>query len=889
MENKEFFLKTVEESFNELYKIAKDRFELADLKLSKISPLGFLIYSIAYISEDSKRYYDWLYNNAFISTANEYSALMKIGALFGYKYQTASAAEFIGNIRIILPSSEVENQSNIKIHIPYGTQFVAEEIIFTLLADLEIKVDTIGKNVIGFYYNPINSKYLTVIGKLDKRDNKSYEIVIPAREIYQLRIIEKEIVVPNYPFGTFYKIDISKYYDKSTEQLNKLFVYVKDVSKGADASFEEYKIDVIEIQYGSDDKVVFLDQIDRNKYVIRLGNGIYGYKIPENSIVKLVMWVTKGSSGNISANSVFKVNLSSTSVTVNDRLITSSEVVQIVSTKDTSSGVDIKSLDEIRKELLKTIRTKETVVSEIDYIEFVRNSVKSETYKISYYDPIMCGNIVKIFTPLLDDVGRPFKTVSLSPSLKGYDEEVIYNPELIYTTSYKTFVDTSVIVTQDNVKDTDTIPVSDASVFTAGDIIKFENSDNTYEIKSADTNNNTIVLTETLNSTDVLNNGTKIYKWDNEKIPVVSPFIYVRNVSGNSYFVYYDRSEFDNVGFNITDLYNNNYIIPSVKFYSKVSKIDLSQSKIFLDIRAQIDNFYELNYSPEFKLKIEDLEVELNEENGYKVSGIDITNILPGNNIYEKLKYLSDNGLSFSVVINNSDTTEELVFGHSSKNLRPIKDVSDFISPKIKTNPETGENHIIHVPFISKDELETYNDYLRRKIDEFFDKLGRSEYRLPGADISFGLPNTIEIQNPADILEPQSNNNDKCSLEPVKLPIKPKIVVSTKKEYRNDISKNTLLNELKITVAKFLKDKNSFTQNFKHSDLINLIKTKYKDLIDDVRIIQPSVNIVGKKRQEENIKTEIVKTSGDPVLKDKLIKFTPVYVHFDLDADIEVV
>jgi hypothetical protein len=150
------------------------------------------------------------------------------------------------------------------------------------------------------------------------------------------------------------------------------------------------------------------------------------------------------------------------------------------------------------------------------------------------------------------------------------------------------------------------------------------------------------------------------------------------------------------------------------------------------------------------------------------------------------------------------------------------------------------------------------------------------------------LPNTIEIGNPSDVLEPQSTDTNQCKLNPVRLPIKPSVKITLKKEA---ISVSTVKKEIKKALAKFFKEKKSFTPDVKKSDIVDAVKNSSvgKNIIDDVEVKSPPVNIVGKKDQTQKLKEEILK-SGDAnkSLKDKFVKFTPTFVHFDLDTDLEI-
>jgi len=873
--------KSLEKIFNELYQIAKEKFDLKDIKISKTGTVGYLIYAMAYLLDNAQDYYEFLYRESLPITAQTYEALLTIGAMFGYRFQTARPASFVGKLYFYFPRYS-QNKID-ELHIPYNTRFTNDEgLRFTLYADLTIAFNRENNSVFGRYFKPEHNKYETVVGTIEKVDENFILVSIPARHILQSFTEEEIFTVPYYPMKSNYIYKLQ--YDNKKYQLADIKVF------NLDRNDLKYKIDNIKVLYSSDDDVVFISQKDRNEFYLILPDGIYGRYIPQGTTLKIVKYLTEGSKGNVVYGSKF-VFEGNTHPLYSGAPITDNNLLFIQTTKDLNDGKDIKSINELRKDIIELIRTKKTLITEDDFIEF-GNLNKNDVYVFKFDFGFNSSDVV-FFSPLLDDSGAPFETITLSLTLDQLNQSTIKdNNQILLFPEHKLVLNNTISdsdfnstydikLTQDvNDENQNYIVVNDVSHFSVNDKIALGAPDSTeqlFTITQIDNKNKKLVLDRKIGKK--YSQGTKVYKLKNEEVNLISPFIYIKNELNNSYeAIYFDPNSYH---FSVVEIKNKDAALPKIdKFEIKVTDISKTDKKLKLKFKIHIANKNKLDYEPEIIFKTPNgKRFIFNSDNNFE-NEIELFSSTDNNAAHSsKLTFLERivkglNNFDFEIELNDKNSGENILKGALVLNL--FDNLKDVLKLKIKNNT------LVHIPFLNKDKLDEDEDrknYILNKLKNMVKSVANQiQNRAPGIDTKFSLPNTIEINNPKNYLIPQEDNGEKCHYKNIRFPIK----TSLKLKLGAPIT-NEELSELKKEIAKTLKSAQGFFTSLSPTNLINTVKEKLKDKVFDVSVKSPGAPI----STNPNYEKDLIKKD-----KNNALHFCPPYFYYDIDninIDAEVI
>jgi len=864
-------LKTADKIFEELYNIAKEKFGLVNITPSKSGVIGYILYALAYLQEDAKRYFDFLYSESIPTTAKTIPALLKWAKLFGYPVIFATPAEFIGIIKIYVPVYIIENSedSEIKIQIPDGTKFIYNDIVFTLVdTDLTVKYNKSNGFVVGIYYDKTSNTYTTKYGGVIESTGQHVCIGIPAYNIYQLERLTYELTVPFYNYGTTYKIPID-FYDSNKYQISNIRVYIKLPNE---TEYKAAKIDSLRYIYTPNDLVVFINQTDLNKYELVLPDGNYGMYLPSGTELKIILDLTLGSGGNISQGLVLQ-NTLDTNIYIDNEIITDSNTVQLYSTQNLTSGKDVKNFEEIKTEVIKLIRTNNTLITKQDYIDF-GNLSDEDLY---FYNVVgFPGADTILFVPIKLDNNLPVKSTTLTLEESQFnpsDEDLVVYPTYIYVMKAKETT-TQYIVQNDYLAGSDTIQLDTVSDLNIGDTLLINGSE--YTIVDIDETDKTITIDPPLRNNLV--NRTQIYKYENRKIELISPFIYVKDRLRNKYKGYMiDKSSFTVNIINVNNNYNTD-LSPSVIFEINNFYYDNSDGNYYFSINAVISNNANLEYSPLIKIKTPSGSVhELNKNNGYSTN-IPVKELLTGDTdsltALQASDIMKNINLEFDVY---NGTTGEFIFG-GSLNTAYLKDVSDSINLQILNNPKDSSNPLItFIPFISKGDFDNFKDVITSTLSSLLNGLNQNITRLVGKETKLTFPNTIELREPEYFLTPQSDSKN-CSIDYLEFPISLKIKISKSKDAV--ITEDDILS-IKSELAKYLLSKQGYKINLPQSDIINIVKKSVSNpsSIFDVKVEYPAVSLYS----NVSFEYDWLKSQIDKGNKLAPLQYSPPYFNFNID------
>jgi len=847
---------TIDELINEYYDVAKTYFELNNIQISKTGIIGFLLYVLGYIKKDSEFYYNYLFKELSAVTAEEYTSLLLHGSLYGFIPSFAKPATFKGKLQIVVPkfSSNLEKR---EINIPNNTRFSINDLIWNI--DAYISIIQQGE----YAYVSYNSgdEIRTVNARVfdNPKDNTTQIIEFDLLYAYQYDIQEIEFTMPYYEYGTFYRyvLDLGK-----GNYLADIKVYIKQPES---SNYEKFDVSFVKFGYANDSKVVFISQLDESKYVLEFGDGKSALYIPQNSEVKIKLKVTQGAKANILNGTItFLDTLNRLDYYIDGHienvLIDSSLITGFV-TEPITDGQNVKSINELRQDILNFIKTRNTLVKLDDY-----KAIFSSLYDTCFIfrKSNLVDNNLYIYGVLIDKyLGLPIESASLTFKESDFNPEnskYIYLPEYTYIKKALTSVpfEESIYVVSDVDASNTQIPISNAALLDTNTKISFEINPNIhFKIKNIDKTNNIITIDSPLPFS--LSKNTQVLKVVNKKVDLISPFLYVKNDILNTY----DAKIVNNKDIfpQIDEIYTTNEKIPNFKIQMDLVKDSSSSTLNYRFKILEIDDLS--NYY--FSLSIDKLDL--------------VNEILNSENNFEyKTEFDID---IFSLPLN---CTLEIYNQHNQKlakfkliNFKFIYDISDILSIKRYIDYSTSTTYLIQIPFLSKEKYLDNKDEILNQLINMLYSSNLSEYRLPTVSHEFRLSNTLEVDD-INIFE-EYNPSDK-SAHFLDLPLKLNIKIYFDKNYiiQNNANIYELIDQIKLDLAKYLHE-NFFTHSIKYytSKIVDLLHNY--PFVKYAKVITPNTNIVMK-----DIYKYLDEISSDKL---KLASFNPVYFWFDLN-DINV-
>ena len=837
--------KTVDELINEYYNVAKEYFKLKNIKISKTGVIGFLLYVLGHIKKDSEYYYNYLVKELFPVTAQEYPSILLHASLFGYQPSFANPATYKGNISVILPLNNIEHLKKRIVHIPHGTKFIVNELLWTLDADIEIVEDFENNNFYIVYKTLNELKQLSIIRNTNPVNND--EEVITAELLYlrQYEDNEEAFTMPYYELGTYYRYELDIPQNKYLADLEIL------IKLPSDTTYNKYTISFSKIGYASNDKVVFLSQLSTNKYVIEFGNGINGQYIPANSEVKIKYKLTSGAAGNF-FNGTLKlkdtINVEELYIDNTSKIYTLDQNAVTGSiTSAITDGKNIETVEEIRKKIIDYVKTRNTLVKYDDYKSLITSVYDYEILfkKINFVD-----NDVYIYTVLHNDLFEPYNTISLTLSQDDFTSNAyVYLPEYTYVKqNVVPYPFPEEVKTTSDVHNTNTIPVNNTTYFAAGQKITFNNDiSNIYTITSVDSDNNKIVLDRNVT---FIPNETTIQYVDNERVDLVSPFLYRYDSLLDAYVGYLvDESE---IYFNL--LAGNK--IPNIY-------MQILTDENFTNLTFMIKSFDNKPLDDYiFHLTIEELGIYnqvLDSSNSYTYT-LDISS--------KQDIVLKQLVRSININIDVFDLEANKLGTLYKDSYQYVYDLSDYLV--LKKFVTSGVSYILQIPFIDKNQYQQDKNKILAKIKTVFVNSGINYYRLISVQHSVRFFNTLELYPIDNYLEEEIPDTY------VNLPIKIKLYLKLDrtKLLEDSVNPPELIEQLRLDIAKFLDD--NYT-----GGRIEFYTSKLKDFIHNnkyvkyVSILSPNYNIVVKPYED------YLKSISDDKLK--IASFCPVYFWWDIN------
>lgn len=381
---------TPEEFVDYYYNKLKQDLEVFDIKISKVGFLGFMLNILGYTHFDLKTYYDGLFKEAFLATAQDDESLYLHSSIYGYIPGFATAATATGNLEFDFSTMLPPIRSDIikrEVYLGYydpeydglvTTTGSPERIPATFKYDnYNFTIDSTYKfveEVINPDSTPKTYKYYVEIitddGQVINYPSNTAVISVPLFSTKQYIKKETTISIPNYNFGSYYSIYITV---EEGTYLSDLEVYISNTDPEPTIE-NRYDVQYIKYLFRSDDKVVFLRKITPNIFMLEFGSGIRGNLVSGKNAL-IISKYTYGSKGNLINSNSATIKLDSNgsyteyeykSSSINPEMGYLVESIN-VDFDHSDGGVDILSNEELRDAIVNYVQTRDNLLSERDF------------------------------------------------------------------------------------------------------------------------------------------------------------------------------------------------------------------------------------------------------------------------------------------------------------------------------------------------------------------------------------------------------------------------------------------------------------------------------------------------------------------------------------------
>lgn len=894
---------TPEEFVDFYYEKLKEDLQVYNIQISKVGFIGFLLNLLGYTYFDLKNYYDSLFKEAFVATAQTEEALYMHAAVYGYLPAFANPSTAVGSIEFDFNNyiaKKVPGVVKREVYIGYDSNKKFSPCTFKI-NDFDFTINAIYK-----FVQDNNTYYAEIIGSDGSKviiPSNNAEISAPLHSTKQYFTKETYFPIGKYNLGSYktHYIQIPPGYF-----LSDLEVYISLPGESSETKFD---ISYTKFLFKGSDNVVFLRKLSSTIYVLEFGSGIRGKWVSEGTC-HLITRFSKGDLANIvNSNVGLKIPIAGP-VLAYDYIFTGGQYVPVsstpailqvplVSVQYSEGGRDPLLGDELRTAIINYIQTRDNLVSRRDFYNVASKYAFLSDFKFMYkkiniYD--FTFYFCKVFrnrmqeicyttnhTHLLQPLINPPTNVTANLQSGGnLDPNTQYGYRVVAFDSWsRTGPSVQVTATTTNTNKSIQVswnPVSNAVGYrvygrTPGNQDRYWVVFNTSFIDTGDDSESVLDLVPS-------GSGIEPIVW----YPIflisgsefISPFVYKYNSRMNYYEGYIVRERltvsFTSVvvdpltigsGFEVPVLYLNLVY----DFNKRRTNIVVKSHQDISSLSFKVSVFKERSEQIVFD---ENMIWNVN-ENGFVYS-------------YVNSETFGLFDTSTRIVVSCYDGSNKK-FVCEADNVYQMVDISDIL--KLFKYSHTTNTYIINIPVIIKSEFDDDKQYFLDKMVDFFSGARFSENRMIADNVQGRFLNTFVVEPPfvqSIFVQGQLWNPPVTT---IKFPLKIEVEVTVDMSYvkTNYIDLVVEKDNILLELASYLQQEKSGTDiKYYNSQIIDLIHTNRK-WVKSVKVkVTDSFGTELKDGIEHKSEEDILAT-----LTDKLnaVRYTPVYVYWDLN-NIEV-
>jgi hypothetical protein len=233
--------------------------------------------------------------------------------------------------------------------------------------------------------------------------------------VYQGTFLTKQFVVDG-------SLDQRFLLDNSYVDTSTIVVYVKGI---ADTGLgREYSLVDNILNIDSSSEIYLLQEVQDEKYQLLFGDGYFGKKLENQSVITVTYIVTDGKDGNGASRFSFSGSLRGSLKGSLDEIIVPSNTVTITTNQSSQNGGDIESIDSIKYFAPRVYESQYRAVTARDY-ESIIKKIYPDTESVSVVggeelDPPEFGNVVISIKPKNGTYVSDFNKSQILSKLKQY-------------------------------------------------------------------------------------------------------------------------------------------------------------------------------------------------------------------------------------------------------------------------------------------------------------------------------------------------------------------------------------------------------------------------------------------------------------------------------------
>lgn len=217
--------------------------------------------------------------------------------------------------------------------------------------------------------------------------------------------------------------------DNSFIDASTIRVYVKGVSDTGLGTQYTLVDNIFNID--SESKIFLIQEVQDEKYELLFGDGIFGKKLENNSVITVTYIVTDGKDGNGSNSFTFAGSLTDSS----NNIVIPTNTITITTNQSSQNGSDIESVDSIKNYAPRLYSSQYRAVTVRDYESIIKSIIYPQTESVSVVggeelNPPQYGKVFISIKPKNGTFVSDFNKQQIKNKLKQYSVTGI-NAEII--------------------------------------------------------------------------------------------------------------------------------------------------------------------------------------------------------------------------------------------------------------------------------------------------------------------------------------------------------------------------------------------------------------------------------------------------------------------------
>ena len=165
--------------------------------------------------------------------------------------------------------------------------------------------------------------------------------------------------------------------DNSFIDISTIRVYVKGISDPGLGTIYSLADNILEIN--SNSQIFLIQEIPDEKYQILFGDGIFGKKLENESIITVNYIITDGKDG----NGIEKFSFAGSFVDAENRIVIPQNTINVTTNRKSQNGSDIESIDSIRYYAPRLYSSQYRAVTASDYETIIKSKIYGNAESIS--------------------------------------------------------------------------------------------------------------------------------------------------------------------------------------------------------------------------------------------------------------------------------------------------------------------------------------------------------------------------------------------------------------------------------------------------------------------------------------------------------------------------